>query len=79
MFEGEDIDADLTDDDSAVLPCPSCGQEVYEDAQQCPHCGAWITPLATESAQPSWVRMVGAIVAVSVLSIIVKGLLRLFR
>jgi hypothetical protein len=30
------------DDSSDVVPCPSCGAEVYEDAEQCPSCGDYI-------------------------------------
>ena len=28
-----------------VLACPSCHEAVHEDAQQCPYCGDWITPV----------------------------------
>lgn len=41
----DDFD-DWPDDDSDepdVITCPSCGAEVYEDAEQCPSCGEWIT------------------------------------
>jgi len=27
----------------AYLPCPECGEEIYEDLQQCPYCGQYIT------------------------------------
>ncbi len=39
-----DDDVDTWDDDSppVVLPCPNCGVEVYEEAEQCPSCGEWI-------------------------------------
>ena len=26
------------------LPCPSCGEPVYEDTDVCRHCGDFITP-----------------------------------
>lgn len=50
----DDIDApqarDLEDDETAEelaaeMICPSCGAAVIEDAQKCPHCGDWITPV----------------------------------
>jgi hypothetical protein len=28
------------DDDSETQPCPECGEEIYEDADRCPRCGA---------------------------------------
>jgi cytidine deaminase len=44
--EGPDeIDADLMDDDlEQLVPCPACGRAISEFAQQCSHCGDWITP-----------------------------------
>jgi hypothetical protein len=41
----EDYDSDEeqnSDDDYTVL-CPSCKADVYEDAERCPNCGAYIT------------------------------------
>ena len=41
-FESNDED-DLPDDESAeLLPCPECGADVYEDAEQCPICGTYL-------------------------------------
>lgn len=44
-----------------TLPCPDCGEEVYDDTDRCPHCGQWIMPLAA-SSRPSravmWVVIV---------------------
>ncbi|QDV34785.1 zinc-ribbon domain-containing protein [Tautonia plasticadhaerens] len=40
-----DLDGDEDEEDdgeTAVLPCPSCGAEVYEDAERCPSCGDFI-------------------------------------
>lgn len=31
--EGEDL-----------APCPSCGVSIYDDAERCPVCAAWIVP-----------------------------------
>lgn len=39
--EGSDDWCD--DDPSQTLPCPSCHAEIYEDAEQCPICGNYIT------------------------------------
>lgn len=40
----EDPDeADCSDSDSADLTvCPSCGRQIYEDADQCPSCGDYL-------------------------------------
>ena len=36
------MEKDTPDDDLAY--CPDCGAEVYLHANQCPHCGNYITP-----------------------------------
>ena len=56
----QDIDAD--DDVNEVLPCPSCGQEVFEDAERCPYCGDWIVP-GSGRGQLHWVWMIAGILA----------------
>ena len=38
--EPDDEDEDSDDD----YVCPSCGHDVYEDCERCPHCGDYITP-----------------------------------
>lgn len=35
-----DLDGD--DEGAELVACPNCGGEVFEFAQQCPHCGDWI-------------------------------------
>lgn len=40
---GFDEGAEDEDGETAVLPCPSCGAEIYEDAERCPSCGDFIT------------------------------------
>jgi hypothetical protein len=37
-----DLEGSGDDDEPELVPCPHCGQEVSELAQQCPHCGDWI-------------------------------------
>lgn len=49
---------DWGDDDDApvdLVTCPSCGREVYEDAEQCPHCGDYIVAdTSAWSGRPMW-------------------------
>ena len=35
-------DADESDD-AETVPCPYCGQAVYEEAERCPHCDHYIS------------------------------------
>ncbi|MEX0937150.1 MAG: zinc ribbon domain-containing protein [Pirellulales bacterium] len=25
-----------------TLPCPECGEEIYEEAERCPYCGTYV-------------------------------------
>ena len=50
---------DIWDDDPTdMLSCPECGEEVYEFADLCPHCGMFITPSAAAynpwQGRPLW-------------------------
>lgn len=50
------------DDDEAVVACPNCRAEVYEDAERCPACGEWITtPTHPLAGRPSWFVVLGVI------------------
>ncbi|HEX8202018.1 MAG TPA: zinc-ribbon domain-containing protein [Isosphaeraceae bacterium] len=60
----DDLDDDWTleddSDSSDVVPCPECGAEVYEDAEQCPACGQYII-LSTSPwrGRPLWWILLG--------------------
>lgn len=39
----DDDEEDWKDDkELAYYPCPECGEDVYEEAEQCPYCGMYI-------------------------------------
>ena len=53
---------DHDDDDSAeTVACPSCRRPVYEEAEQCPYCGHYISEEEMASSRPWWV-IIGALV-----------------
>ncbi len=58
----QDVDAD--DEANEILPCPSCGQEVFEDAERCPYCGDWITP-GSAGGRLHWVWMIAGVLALA--------------
>ena len=45
------------------VPCPSCGEPVYEEADLCPSCGDFITPGRRPAGAnlPRWMFVLGAI------------------
>ncbi|TWT85974.1 hypothetical protein Pla123a_07820 [Posidoniimonas polymericola] len=51
-----DPDDDYYDDDEAELvDCPACGAAIYEEAEQCPVCGEYITHSTSPWAgKPGW-------------------------
>ncbi len=63
----EDSSEDIVDDDvSETVPCPECGQPVYEDAVQCPSCGNYISPSASHASdRPRWWILLGFLAALA--------------
>jgi len=61
-FEEEDDDEvyGLEEDEDPVIPCPNCGKEVFDDAEQCPSCGHWLAPdRSPMRGRPSWFLILG--------------------
>ena len=55
--EAEELDDDLTE----LVECPRCGVDIYEDAEQCPLCGEWITHgTSAWGGRPWWWVALGA-------------------
>jgi uncharacterized protein (DUF983 family) len=61
-LDEEDIEADA--DEETTIPCPHCGGDVFDGAEQCPACGSWITgDQRAVTGRPSWFVVLGVIVA----------------
>lgn len=55
-------DEDEGDDASETRPCPHCGEEIYEEAEQCSVCGEYVTfPSRGLSERPLWWTLLGLI------------------
>ena len=59
----DDAEFDADDDGAEEVPCPSCGEPVYEEADVCPHCGDYITPGRAPAGAnvPRWMFVLGAV------------------
>jgi DNA-directed RNA polymerase subunit RPC12/RpoP len=61
--EFEDADEEIygsEEDEDPVIPCPNCGEEVFDDAEQCPSCGHWLVPdRSPMKGRPSWFLILG--------------------
>ncbi|MFH1746986.1 MAG: hypothetical protein ABIG44_08070 [Planctomycetota bacterium] len=40
-----DLDDEDVYEETPTAQCPNCAAQVAEFAEQCPHCGDWITPI----------------------------------
>ena len=78
----DDWDDDLTDDEwsnddddvNEVVPCPNCGAEIYEDAEQCPACGEYVVHgTSVWSGKPVWWVVLG-LVGILALILVLSGL-----
>jgi len=45
---------ELGGDEPARVECPSCGAEISEEAQRCPHCGQYVVNTAENSSAGWW-------------------------
>ncbi len=56
------------EDDFETLACPSCGADIFEDAEQCPACGDYVVfSDAALSGWPWWFVALGLIGIVAVI------------
>ena len=59
------------DGPAETVSCPSCGVDVYEEAEQCPSCGEWITSFHSPwQGKSTWWIVLGALgVAATILAL----------
>ena len=74
MSDDCDEEWDEADDDAAEMaPCPACGESIYEDAEQCPCCGQYITHSTSALAgRPIWFCALGLAGAVAVIVYLIR-------
>jgi uncharacterized protein (DUF983 family) len=44
---------DLADD--TTVPCPACGEPMFEDSPRCPACGDYVTAGRAAGLKPAWI------------------------
>jgi hypothetical protein len=61
------------DDRDDTIPCPHCGEAVYEEAERCPRCATYLSEEDAPVRNPWWV-VVGALAVLGAVAVwIVKG------
>ena len=63
-----DLDEFGYESESDTLPCPSCGCEVYEDADRCPACGEYISPRWAQTSNQSTWLLAAAVIAIAAIA-----------
>ncbi len=63
----DDIDDEEDRDDDETMPCPHCGESVYDDAERCPECGRYLSPDDISHRKPWWV-VAGAVVCLAMMT-----------
>ena len=62
------------DDGGEAIPCPHCGEEVYEYAAQCPHCRMYIIADTNMwEGKPIWWIILGVIGIIAVTFTLTMG------
>jgi hypothetical protein len=57
---------DDADDEAETLPCPACRKQIYEQAEQCPYCGHYVTHRSSALAgRPWWFVLLGVLGAIA--------------
>ncbi|MCA9076023.1 MAG: hypothetical protein KDA93_13430 [Planctomycetaceae bacterium] len=62
-----------SDDDQGVdvRPCPSCGVEIYEEAERCPHCGEYVVwSNSAFAGKPKWWVVLGIMGIIAVIVVL---------
>lgn len=66
--EFDDYEYDEDSEESCTIICPSCGADVYEDADRCPVCDDYIIARHSRSfGQPAWVVATAVVLLISML------------
>jgi hypothetical protein len=70
-WEGDDFGGG---DDDETIPCPHCKKHIYEGAEQCPHCGMYVSEEdVPREAKPAWIIIGGVVCLVMVILWVWKG------
>jgi hypothetical protein len=59
---------DVADGSSDTATCPSCGDEIYEDVEQCPHCGHYVSSSGLAGRISLWM-VIGTIICLLIIAL----------
>lgn len=68
MYEPEWDNDPYDDGEAELIPCPECGADIYEEAEQCTVCGWYVIHSASPLAgRPTWFVVIGVLGVLAVI------------
>ena len=65
MSWNDESEYDLDRDDT--MPCPHCRAEIYDESEQCPYCGQYITAQTSPfQSAPTWMRVLFVLIILAI-------------
>jgi predicted nucleic acid-binding Zn ribbon protein len=62
----------MSEHDDDTMPCPYCGQAIYDEAERCPYCESYISREDAPSRQSTWI-VVGVVICLAIVALWVLG------
>ena len=69
-------DSELDEYDDETLPCPHCGEHIFDDADQCPYCRQYISPADFRKQTPTWIIV---LIILTIVSFLLPSLMTAIR
>lgn len=57
----------MDEEDDYTVPCPHCGEDIFDDVDQCPYCRQYLSSADFKKRLPTWVVIVIVLTIVSLL------------
>jgi hypothetical protein len=66
----------MDEPDDYTVPCPHCGEDIFDDAEQCPYCQQYISAADFKKQIPTWVIV---LIVLTIVSFLLPTLLTALR
>ena len=66
----------MDEPDDYTVPCPHCGEDIYDDVEQCPFCRQYISAADFKKQIPTWVVV---LIVLTIVSFLLPTLLTVLR
>ena len=66
----------MTEDHDYTIGCPHCGEDIYDDVDQCPHCRQYVSASDYKKQMPTWLTVVVILTIIALLVPMLASFLR---